>query len=250
MSIGILVIGDEILSGRRQDKHLAYSIAVLAKHGFRLRWARFAGDEAASLTRELQAIRESGDTCVSFGGIGTTPDDVTRQCVAEAFGVPIVRHPEAAAIIEARFGADAYPNRIVMADFPQGATLVPNPINRIPGFSLGRIHCLPGFPNMAHPMMEWVLENRCQEVPRDLPTHASLLVYGVPESALVPWMNTFVTQHPELKLVSLPRFTDSNQFEIELGVAGDAQATSAALAEIKQMLDAHGYRHSPVTSNT
>jgi molybdopterin-biosynthesis enzyme MoeA-like protein len=244
MRIGILVIGDEILSGRRQDRHLAQTIDVLASRGRRLWWARFIGDDAPLLTRELRDIRACGDLCFSFGGIGATPDDLTRQCMASAHDVALVRHPDAQAQIEARFGADAYPNRILMADLPAGARTIPNPVSRVPGFSLGEMHCLPGFPNMARPMMEWVLDTYYVTLPRDLPTHASVVVYDVAESVLIPWMNEFVARHPDLKLFSLPRTRDDGRREIELGVAGDDAATRAALAEVRQMLDRAGHRYS------
>jgi molybdopterin-biosynthesis enzyme MoeA-like protein len=244
MSIGILVIGDEILSGRRQDKHLSHAIEALDHRQLRLRWARFVGDEAAALTREFRAIRASGDICFSFGGIGATPDDLTRQCIAEAFEIPLQRHPEAQAIIEERFGAEAYPNRILMADLPQGAEIIPNPVNRIPGFRVGQIHCLPGFPNMAWPMMEWVLDTSYAQLHRDKPFEASVLVHGVPESVLIPWMNSFTVRHPALKLFSLPRFTEDGDTEIELGVAGNGTSVRDGLVEIRHMLDSRGYRYS------
>lgn len=243
MRIGLLVIGDEILSGRRQDRHLAQTIDVLARRGRRLWWARFVGDDTALLTRELREARERGDICFSCGGIGATPDDLTRQCMAEAHDVELLRHPQAAAEIEARFGADAYPNRILMADLPRGAGIIPNPVSRVPGFSLGHLHCLPGFPNMARPMMEWVLDTHYPALPRDLPAHASVVVYDVAESVLIPWMNDFVARHPELKLFSLPRTRDDGQREIELGVAGEETAARAALGEIRQMLQNAGHRY-------
>lgn len=93
-----------------------------------------------------------------IGGIGATPDDLTRQCAAEAAGVPMERHPEALALIVEKFGEAAYAKRVLMADFPAGAGIIPNPYNRIPGFSLNRHYFLPGFPEMAWPMMEWVLD--------------------------------------------------------------------------------------------
>jgi len=244
MSIGILVIGDEILSGRRQDKHLSHVIEVLGHRQLRLRWARFVGDETAALIREFRAIRDRGDICFSFGGIGATPDDLTRPCIAEAFEITLRRHPEAQAIIEERFGAEAYPNRILMADFPQGAEIIPNPVNRIPGFRIGQIHCLPGFPNMAWPMMEWVLDTYYAQLHRDKPAEASVVVHEVPESVLIPWMNSFIARHPDLKLFSLPRFTENGGAEIELGIAGNETTVRDGLAEIRHMLDSRGYRYS------
>jgi molybdopterin-biosynthesis enzyme MoeA-like protein len=244
MRIGVLVIGDEILTGRRQDKHFNNSLQALARRGRRLWWARFIGDDATLLTQQLREVRASGDICFSFGGIGATPDDLTRQCMAYAHDVPLVRHPQAKAEIEAKFGESAYPNRILMADLPEGSRTIPNPVSRVPGFSLGHIHCMPGFPNMALPMMEWVLDTHYAQLPRDYPVHASLVVHNVPESVLIPWMNEFVARHPELKLFSLPRTNDAGQPEIELGVAGTGDAPQAALQEIRQMLQTHGHRYS------
>jgi molybdopterin-biosynthesis enzyme MoeA-like protein len=244
MRIGILVIGDEILTGRRQDKHFNNTLQALARRGRRLWWARFIGDDATLLTQQLREVRASGDICFSFGGIGATPDDLTRQCMAYAHDVPLVRHPQAKAEIEAKFGEAAYPNRILMADLPEGSRTIPNPVSRVPGFSVGHIHCVPGFPNMALPMMEWVLDTHYASLPRDYPVHASVLVHNVPESVLIPWMNDFVARHPELKLFSLPRTNDAGQPEIELGVAGAGDAPQAALREIKHMLETQGHRYS------
>ncbi|HKQ30829.1 MAG TPA: molybdopterin-binding protein [Burkholderiales bacterium] len=244
MRIGILVIGDEILTGRRQDKHFANTLQTLARRGRRLWWARFIGDDAALLTQQLREVRANGDLCFSFGGIGATPDDLTRQCVADAYDVPLVRHPDAKAEIEAKFGESAYPNRILMADLPQGARTIPNPVSRVPGFSLDHMHCLPGFPNMALPMTEWVLDTYYAQLPCDYPVHASVLVHNVPESSLIPWMNQFVAHHPDVKLFSLPRTNEVGQPEIELGVAGAGDAPERALREIKQMLETQGHRYS------
>lgn len=244
MRLGILVIGDEILTGRRQDKHFANTLQALGQRGRRLWWARFIGDDALLLTQQLREIRASGDICFTFGGIGATPDDLTRQCMADVHDVPLARHPDAQAQIEAKFGASAYPNRILMADLPRGARTIPNPVSQVPGFSVGDIHCLPGFPDMALPMMKWVLDTHYADLPRDYPHHASVLVHDVGESTLIPWMNEFVARHPNLKLFSLPRMNENGKPEIELGVAGDNDESQIALMEIKQMLDVRGHRYS------
>src|SRR6266705_2920972 len=158
MGIGAIIIGDEILRGKRDDQHFAKLIGILAVRGLKLDWCEYLGAEPGLITQTLQRTLRSGDIVFSFGGIGATPDDHTRQCAAAAAGVPLIRHPEAAAEIEARFGEAAYPKRILMADLPQGSRIIPNPYNRIPGFSIKDHHFLPGFPEMAWPMMEWVLE--------------------------------------------------------------------------------------------
>jgi molybdopterin-biosynthesis enzyme MoeA-like protein len=158
MNFGALIIGDEILSGKRQDKHFAKVIEVLKGRGLALAWAEYLGDDPQRIVATLKRTFATDDIVFSFGGIGATPDDHTRLCAAAAAGVPLARHPEAVAQIEARFGKDAYPKRILMAEFPLGAATVPNPYNRISGFTWKQHYFLPGFPEMAWPMMEWVLD--------------------------------------------------------------------------------------------
>jgi molybdopterin-biosynthesis enzyme MoeA-like protein len=132
---GAYIIGDELLVGKREDKHLAFLIGALAKRGLRLAWAHYIGDEPQRLTEALKRSFASSDVVFSFGGIGATPDDHTRQCVAAALGVPLALHPAAEREIRARFpGGEATPQRLAMGEFPRGAAIIPNPVNRIPGF--------------------------------------------------------------------------------------------------------------------
>ena len=158
MKVGLLVIGDEILSGKRQDRHFGKVIELLAARGIELGWARFLGDDEVAIAAAIAAAAADGDVVLSCGGIGATPDDCTRQAAARAFGVPIERHAEGEALIIAQCGEAAFPNRVLMADFPRGARLIPNPVNRVAGSSIGRCYFVPGFPEMAWPMLEWVLD--------------------------------------------------------------------------------------------
>src|ERR1700756_5038160 len=107
MNFGAMIIGDEILSGRREDKHLPRVIAALESRGLSLSWARSFGTEPARIVAEIRAAAASGDTVFSFGGIGATPDDHTRQCAAAAASVALRLHPDAEREIRARFGDDA-----------------------------------------------------------------------------------------------------------------------------------------------
>lgn len=228
----VLIIGDEILSGKRQDAHLSKSIEILGRRGLQLTWANYLGDNPEQITAALKTSMASNDIVFSFGGIGATPDDFTRQCAAVAAGVPIARHPGAVAEIEAQFGEGAYPKRVLMADFPQGATLIPNPVNRVAGFSLGHLHFLPGFPQMAWPMMEWVLEtcySHCFHQQDSV--EQAILVLDAGESRLLDLMNSIVSRYPTLKLFSLPKL-DARR-TIELGVKGDARNVEKAMADIK-----------------
>ena len=159
MGIGALIIGDEILTGKRQDKHLPHVIETLGKRGLDLDYAHYAGDDRGRLTALLRETFMRGDLLLTFGGIGATPDDHTRQAAAAALGVPLVRHPDAVREIEAKFGAEAHPYRVLMAEFPAGSRIIPNAVNRVAAFSIHDHHFFPGFPQMAWPMLDWVLAN-------------------------------------------------------------------------------------------
>src|SRR5215510_11899119 len=160
MAFGAIIIGDEILRGKREDKHFVKLIAILGARGLKLGWAEYVGDDPARITATLARTLASSDVVLSFGGIGATPDDHTRQCAAAALGVDLVLHPEAEALIRGRFGAETTPQRLKMGEFPRGAGIIPNSYNQIPGFSIRDHHFVPGFPVMAWPMIEWVLDHR------------------------------------------------------------------------------------------
>ena len=234
---GIYIIGDEILSGKRQDAHLSFVVQALKARGLQLAWANYLGDIPEQITATLKASMARGDVVFSFGGIGATPDDFTRQCAADAVGVPIVRHPLALAEIEAQYGDPAYPQRVLMADFPQGANIVPKPVNRVAGFSIQEHYFVPAFPQMAHPMIEWVLDTHYASLfhQQDY-IEASILVTEAGESRLIDLMQSIVKRYPDLKLFSLPKL--DQQRSTELGVKGPAQLVHTAMAEIKQGVSA------------
>jgi len=202
VGFGLIVIGDEVLNGGRTDGHLGAFKERLGSRGHGLAWHWLLPDEPAVITEHLRFSLRLGDPVFVCGGIGATPDDHTRACAAGAAGVGLVRHPEARALIEGRFGESAYPLRIRMADLPAGCALIPNPVNQIPGFSLHGHWFLPGFPQMAWPMADWVLE---RHYGRAIPLEeAALRVTGVPESELIPLMESLGRRFPANKLFSLP----------------------------------------------
>lgn len=202
MNFGLIIIGDEILSGKRQDKHLAKLIELLAVRGLALSWARYAGDDRQLITAVLRDAFASGDVVFSCGGIGATPDDHTRQCAAAALCVPLQLHPLARELIRERMrdvaaeqGLPFEPeradnlHRLNMGMFPEGAALIPNPYNKIPGFSVGSVHFLPGFPVMAWPMIEWLLDTQYSSLHgQAVQRERSVIVYGAMEAALTPLM--------------------------------------------------------------
>ena len=240
MNFGAIVIGDEILSGKRQDKHLPKLIELLAARGLSLAWAQYLGDDPVLITATLERTLAGGDVVFSFGGIGATPDDHTRECAARAAGVALALHPDAEVEIRARFGDEITPRRLQMGEFPVGSSIIPNPHNRIPGFSVGNHHFVPGFPQMAWPMVEWVLENRYREAfaPGSI-AERSIIVRGCGESQLIDLMNDCLARYPKLKVFSLPRMGE--QRHVELGVRGDAGDVPAAIGVLQQGVTTLGF---------
>ncbi len=243
MAIGAIIIGDEILSGKRADKHFAKVIELLKARGMALDWAQYLGDDRARLTAVLRASFASGDIVFSFGGIGVTPDDHTRQAASAALGVGIALHPDAEREIRARFGEETTPQRLMLGEFPVGSAIIPNPYNRIPGFSVGNHYFFPGFPIMSWPMLEWVLDTQLAHlhhaVPRD---ERAIVVYEAPESALLDLMNRITREYPKAPLFSLPSFGGEGvRRHIELGVRGEPASVAMAMEEIRAEVTRLGY---------
>jgi molybdopterin-biosynthesis enzyme MoeA-like protein len=244
--LGSVIIGDELLSGKRHDKHFFHLIEALGKRGLELAWCNFIGDSASIITRTLRYTLHSKDIVFCFGGIGATPDDRTRQCAAEAAGVSLYPHPDAVAEIEAQYGKRAYPYRIRMADLPQGSQIIPNPFNRVPGFSLKSHYFLPGFPEMAWPMMEWVLDSYYPDLHDLTPQAEQLLrVLGASESDLLSTLEDLVSNYPSLRLSCLPQLSGSEP-TLELGLRGNTQEVAQAITEFKSNLDKMGVRWYPL----
>ena len=241
MTIGLVIVGSELTTGKRRDKHMAHAIETLDRRGLDLGWCTVLADLPELLTRTLDHSMAADDVVFCFGGIGATPDDHTRQCAAEAARLPLVRHPGAVAAIEARFGEAAYPNRVRMADLPKGAELIPNPINGVPGFSLGDHHFLPGFPEMAWPMLDWVLETRYSALFRP-GTRVEYLIdaAGARESELLDLMERFVERFPAIAFSSLPRLREPSP-GVELGIRGPPPELDDALTWLLEALKARGY---------
>jgi molybdopterin-biosynthesis enzyme MoeA-like protein len=240
--LGALIIGDEILTGKRQDKHLSHVIATLGRRGLTLDFAHYVGDDRARLTALLRDTFDRGAIVFGFGGIGATPDDQTRQAAAAALGVTLERHPEAVAGIEQQFGEAAYPHRVLMAEFPRGATIVPNPVNRVAAFSIRDHHFFPGFPQMAWPMLDWVLETHYSDLVREPAVERTLVVHDVGESQLLPLMNENVERYPRVKLFSLPAFVVDGKRRLELGVRGASVDVEPAFAHLRDGVARSGFR--------
>lgn len=241
MNFGALILGDEIISGKRQDKHFARLSELLALRGLRLSWVNYLGDEQARIAQTLTRSFASGDVVFSFGGIGNTPDDRTRQAVAQALGVDLVLHPEAEREIRARFGDEVNETRLLLGTFPRGVDIVPNPFNRIPGFYVREHYFLPGFPQMAHPMVEWVLDTFYAPCFHQHATIDQAFLLTGPhayESFLLDLMEKIVVSYPALRLFSLPSIgEDGLRKHLELGVEGVEAEVNQAMEDIRQEIE-------------
>ena len=247
----LLITGNEQLSGKRQDKHFPQLIALLRARGLALSQVTFLGDDEARIAAVIAAAQAAGDVLLCCGGIGATPDDRTRQAAAAAFGVPIVRHAEGEALIVAQYGERAFPNRVLMADFPAGATLIPNPVNRVSGFSMGDCHFVPGFPEMAWPMLEWVLDTHYAHCFNPTPPVEYLLraTGSAAEGDLLDLMEAVIAAHPGLEFSSLPfRGRDDQAPHIEFGFKGSEALATSAYRQFEAGLKARGARVEPRTA--
>ncbi len=248
MNIGAIIIGDEILSGKRQDKHLSKIIELLSARGLELSWARYLGDDRQRLVATLEQTFASDDLVFSCGGIGATPDDHTQQSAAAALGLALELHPEAAQLIaertadmarEGRGSSDmSTPEnllRLKMGEFPKGAELILNPFNKIPGFAIANHYFVPGFPVMAWPMIEQTLDQKFAHLfASGARAEQSFLVYELPESAATPIMEAMEVQFPKVKTFSLPSMGEQAvRRHIELGVKGPMAEVPIAFAALK-----------------
>ena len=257
-AIGLIIIGDEILSGKRQDKHLAKVIDLLKARGMALSWARYVGDQRELITAALRDAFAGGDIVFSCGGIGATPDDHTRQCAAAALGRPLALHPQARELILERMrdvaaeqGVAYAPerpdnlHRLNMGVFPEGAQIIPNPYNKIPGFSVGDVHFVPGFPVMAHPMIESILDARYASLHgSQVLRERAVIVQGSMEATLTPLMEAIEARFAGVKVFSLPSVDHPTLGRhIELGVKGAGSAVDQAFEALCQGLTELGALH-------
>lgn len=164
----MLVIGDEILSGRTRDANMHHLAGQLTAHGVSLREVRVVADDPDAIVSALNALRDSHDHVFTSGGIGPTHDDITADCIAAAFGVSIGERDDAMAILGAHYktsGLEFNAARRRMARIPEGATLIDNPVSAAPGFSLGNVHVMAGVPKIFEAMLAGVLSGIAHGIP-------------------------------------------------------------------------------------
>ena len=241
---GAVIIGDEILSGKRQDKHFARIAEMLSARGLGLSWVEYLGDDRRRLTDTFRRTMAAGDVVFSCGGIGNTPDDHTRQAAAAALGVDLELHAQGVEEARVRFGDDMTPQRLQLVTFPAGVQIIPNPFNRIPGFMVREHYFVPGFPQMAHPMIEWAMDSFYQDLfaPLNARVDKAFLLTGpnAYESALLDLMERIVAEYPALRLFSLPSLVGQERRHLELGVEGAPALVDKAMEDIRIEVEKRG----------
>ena len=229
----VLIIGNEILSGRTQDANLAFLAQGLNEVGIRLREARVIPDEPEAIVGTVNEARAKFDYVFTTGGIGPTHDDITSACIARAFGVPLVIHPEARRILESHYPPGGLNEaRLRMAQVPEGAALLPNPISRAPGFCIGNVYVLPGVPQIMQAIFK-ELQHRLKGGAKVFSRNVSC---SLGEGTIARDLAALQARYDDLEIGSYPYFRRSD-FGVTLVVRGtDRERIAAAIEELKSLI--------------
>ena len=229
----VLIIGNEILSGRTPDANLAFLAQGLNGAGIRLREARVIPDDVDVIVKTVNEVRHAFDYVFTTGGIGPTHDDITAQCMADAFGVALIVHPEARRLLETHYPPGHLNEaRLRMAMVPEGAVLLPNPISRAPGFQIGNVFVLPGVPSIMQGIFEQLkyrLVGGEKVLSRSVSCHLA-------EGTLAQDLGALQERYPDLEIGSYPYFRRGD-FGVTLVLRGtDRERLAAATEELKALV--------------
>jgi molybdenum cofactor synthesis domain-containing protein len=236
VTAALLVIGDEILSGRTKDQNIGYIAEYLTKIGIDLREVRVVADDEAAIVEALNALRARNTYVFTTGGIGPTHDDITAECVAKAFGVAIDYDPRAVAVMKARYaamGTEMNEARMRMTRIPAGAELVPNKVSAAPGFWIGNVIVMAGVRSIMQAMLD--------EVAPKLATGARLLSQTVRadcrEGDIGTELGEIAKSHPEVMIGSYPFVDEFRGPNTNIVVRSrDPERLAAATAAVEAML--------------
>jgi molybdenum cofactor synthesis domain-containing protein len=203
VSAALVVIGEEILSGRTKDENIAYIAAYLTRVGIQLREVRVVADVETAIVAAVNELRDRFTYVFATGGIGPTHDDVTTDAIAKAFGVPVVVDPEAVAAMRKRYiGTELTPARLRMARVPEGASLIDNAISRAPGFMIENVIVMAGVPNI----MQVMLDDVSRRLKKGCPLVSRSVCLDVPEGDAADGLGALQAAHPEVQIGSYPFF--------------------------------------------
>ncbi len=246
-SAAILVIGDEILSGRTQDTNTGHIARFLTALGIDLKEARVVGDEESEIVAALNALRGTYDFVFTTGGIGPTHDDITADAVARAFGVDIGYHPEAYALLEARYPPGEFNDmRKRMARIPHGAGLVANSVSGAPGFHIGNVYVMAGVPMVMRAMLEAI----APDLPRGPSVQSVTVEAAIPEGVIAPGLAQVQKAHGNVSIGSYPFYREGadKPFGAQLVVRGrDGAAVERAALALEALI--HGLGAAPQRIN-
>ena len=236
-SAAMLVIGDEILSGRTRDANMHYLAGELTRTGIDLREVRVISDDPDAIVAGVQALSAAYDVVFTSGGIGPTHDDITAEAVSKAMGVRLIRHPEAERRLQAYYPPDKLTEaRLRMANTAEGATLIDNPVSIAPGFRIGKVHVLAGVPQIAAAMMDNVVPT----LEGGAVTRAVTLVVDGAEGEIAQRLGEVQGRHPTVEIGSYPAFRGGKP-SVSLVLRGtDDAELDAAEADLSTVLGEMG----------
>jgi len=233
----MLVIGDEILSGRTRDANMHYLAGALTKQGIDLKEVRIVSDDAEAIVAAVQTLSAAYTTVFTSGGIGPTHDDITADCIARAFGAHIDVRDDARAILQThydRMGTDLNPARLRMARIPDGASLIDNPVSAAPGFTLGNVHVMAGVPSVFQAMVASVLPKLTGGAPL---LSQSLRIYRG-EGDIAGPLGALAEAYPNLSIGSYP-FQRDGVFGAQIVIRGiDGAEIDAAMGRLRHLFPA------------
>lgn len=222
--VGIVVLGDEVLRAEIRDSNITWLLPRLNEWGADVVLCAILPDDVPAVVRHLKLYLEEAELLVLTGGIGPTPDDITREAVAEAAGVRLVVHPDAKAALEGFYGDRMNAQRMIMAHLPEGAVLIPNPVSGAPGFFVGRMAVFPGIPRLLQEMIEWLkplVEGRRKS--------RVTLFSRAPESAYAGMMKEAMDAFPDVRVGSYP--TLEGEYRVRVVFRSDVAARASACAD-------------------
>ena len=237
ITAAVLVIGDEILSGRTKDRNIGAIAEHLTAIGIALREVRIVGDVAEEIVAAVNALRARYTYLFTTGGIGPTHDDITAACVAKAFDLPLVQDQEAFAILEKHYGIENLtPPRAKMALVPEGAKLIPNPVSAAPGFVIGNVHVMAGVPRIMQAMMVHVMA----DIKAGKPILSNTVACNLPESKVAQDLAVLQEKYPDVDIGSYPHYR-GGALGLSLVLRGtNNENLDLATAEVLQIIKKHG----------
>jgi len=236
----LLIIGNEVLSGRTQDLNIKFLATKLGEIGLPLREVRVIPDSAETIITTVNEVRARFDHVFTTGGIGPTHDDITSECIAAAFGVPWEKHPEAWALLDARYQPGEFnAARQRMATMPRGATLIANSVSVAPGFTIGNVHVMAGVPRIMQAMWEALGPTLAGGTPVVMQAvHAA----GLAEGTIADGLGAIQARHPDIDLGSYPYYRPGGNGVALVAKGTDAPSVAAVIAEVTTMITAMGGR--------